>query len=76
MSAVIGNRNRAAANRERAPITGAFVESMRNTFGPVKVEFVSENGLTLGESPDYSGMYRVHAGEMALANCKPENKAK
>jgi hypothetical protein len=36
-------------NRAKAPIAAAFVEKMRAAFGDVKVLYVRESGLTLGE---------------------------
>lgn len=39
------------ANHERAPKSAAFVRTMREVFGAknIKVEYVNENGLILGE---------------------------
>lgn len=65
MSAVIGNRHVAASNRARAPITGAFVQAMRISFGSVQIIHVAENGLLLGAPPQYSGAF-VSAADMAL----------
>jgi hypothetical protein len=40
------------SNQDRAPICAAFVEAMREVFGEVKVLYVQENGLNLGEPTD------------------------
>ena len=36
-------------NRERMPQVAAFVDQVRELFGPVTVEYASENGLELGK---------------------------
>ena len=69
MSSVPGNRHQAAANRAKAPVTGAFVDAMRNQFGAVKIEYVSENGLVLGKVPEYGGTW-VSGADMRLWDAK------
>ena len=65
MSSVPGNRHQAEANRAKAPITGAKVEEFRAAFGPVKIDYVSENGLVLGKPPTFEGTW-VSAADMRL----------
>lgn len=38
------------SNHDRAPVSAAFVKAMREVFGEVKVIYVKENGLILGET--------------------------
>ena len=39
-------------NHKRAPQSAAFVEAMRSVFGEVKVLYVDENGLKIGETTE------------------------
>lgn len=41
-----------SSNQAKAPQCAEFVEAMREVFGEVKVLYVEENGLKLGEPTD------------------------
>ena len=45
-----------SSNQAKAPQCAAFVEAMREVFGEVKVLYVNENGLTLGEPLDANSL--------------------
>lgn len=54
------------SNHQRAPLSAAFVEAMREVFGEVNVRYMSENGLKLGEkSKDVCASTYSFAGDAA-----------
>ena len=67
----MSNRHQSAANRQRAPITGGFVEAMRNQFSVVKIQYVSEGDLVLGKVPVHEGTW-VSAADMRLWDAKKQ----
>lgn len=71
------NRHESAANRAKAPITGAFVERIRCFDPQAKVTFVSEGAVQLGKPFDYSEYsYRLSGRDMALWDKKRQKFAK
>ena len=40
------------SNQEQAPVCAAFVESLREVFGEVKVLYVSENNFEIGKQTE------------------------